>query len=106
MEDLFKSIYEGVTSGDWFLAAGAALSLVVMAARWALGKYWPSLTESDIKGVAITAALAGFGALATAWLAGKDAATGTTLIGAVKVWAAAVFAYVTAKKVIEAKKAS
>jgi hypothetical protein len=103
MEDLFRSIYDGVTAKDWFLVAGAALSLVVMGARWALAKWWPSLKESDIKGVAITAVLAGLGALANAWLADKRVASTETLLGAVKVWAAAVFAYVTAKKVIAAK---
>ncbi len=98
MEDLFKTIYQGVTAHDWFLVAGAALSLVVIGARWALAKWWPSLKESDIKGVLITAALAGLGALANAWLADKRIASTETLLGAVKVWAAAVFAYVTLKK--------
>lgn len=98
MEDLLKTVYSGVTSKDWFLVAGAALSLVVIGVRYLLAKKWPSLGESDLKGVLITAALAGFGALANAWLADERVASSVTAMGAVKVWAAAVFAYCTAKK--------
>lgn len=97
MEDLFRSIYQGVTAGDWFLVAGAALSLVVMGANWALDKWWPSANDTDIKRIAITALLSGLGALATVWLA-DETPDAETALGAVKVWAAAVFAYVTLRK--------
>lgn len=102
MEDLAREIYQGVTSKDWFLVAGAALSLVVMGARHLLAKKWPK-ADSDIYGVAIVAALAGFGGLANAWLADERVASSLTLLGAVKVWAAAVFAFVTTKKLVPAK---
>jgi hypothetical protein len=106
MDETFQQIYQGVTNKDWFLVAGAALSLVVLGVRWAIAKYWPSFKDSDIKGVAITATLAGIGALATAWLADERAASSVTLLGAVKVWAAAVFAYVTSKKLLAAKQSA
>jgi hypothetical protein len=106
MDDLFQTIYRGVTAKDWFLVAGAALMLATMGARWALAKYWPSLKESDVKAIAITAALSGLGALATAWLADERVATTTTLLGALKVWAAAAWMFVTSKKLLAAKAAA
>lgn len=106
MEDLFRTIYTGVTTKNWFLVAGAALSLVVLAAHWALDKWAPKWSDADWKRIAITAALSGFGAVATALLASKDVATTVTLMGAVKVWAAAVWAYVTARKLLPAKAAA
>lgn len=96
---LADETYRGIATGDWFLAAGGALSLVVLGTRWLLAKRWPTM-GSDLWGVAITAALAGFGALGHAWLADADPLGATTLLGAVKVWAAAVFAYVTTKKLV------
>lgn len=97
MEDLAQDLYRGVTNKDWFLAAGAVLSLVVLGVRYLLAKKWPKF-ESELWGVALVAGLAGLGALSNAWLADERVASTTTLLGAVKVWAAAVFAYVTAKK--------
>jgi hypothetical protein len=102
-ESLFQDIYAGVTSKDYFLIAGACLALVTMGARYLLAKKWPSV-ESDIKGVVLVAVLAGLGALSNAWLADERVASTLTLMGAVKVWAAAVFAYVTSKKLLDAKK--
>lgn len=102
--DLARELYRGVTSKDWFLVAGAALSLVVIGVRWLLAKKWPKV-EGEYYGIALVAALAGFGALGNAWLADERVASTVTLLGAVKVWAAAVFAYVTSKKLLAAKKA-
>lgn len=100
-DDLFAEAYRGIASGDWWLVAGAGLSLVVMGVRALLARRWPNF-DTDIGGVVLTAALAGFGALGHAWLAvgPEKVATATTLIGAVKVWAGAVFAYVTGKKLL------
>lgn len=103
MEDLAHSLYSGITGKDWFLVAGAALSLVALGVRYLLAKKWPRY-ESEIWGMAIVAGLAGFGALSTAWMADERVATTTTLLGALKVWAAAVFAYVTTKKTAAAIK--
>lgn len=94
---LLLELYRAVAIGSWFPAAGAALSLSVIGARWLLGKRWPALLVSDLWGVAITAGLAGFGALGHAWLADADIGA-TTLIGALKVWGFAVATFVTAKK--------
>ena len=102
MEDLFQTIYQGVVAKDWFLVAGAALSLVVLGANWALDKWWPKANDTDLKRVALTAVLSGIGALATVWLA-NESPDAETLKGALKVWAAAVFAYVTSKKLLGAK---
>lgn len=103
MEDLARDIYQGVTSGDWFLVAGAALSLVVIGARWLLAKKWPQV-EGKLYGVALVAVIAGIGALGNAWIADERIASTTTLLGALKVWAAAVFAYVTTKHALDASK--
>jgi hypothetical protein len=101
--DLAQDLYRGVTSKDWFLVAGAALSLVVLGVRWLLAKKWPKV-EGEYYGIALVAALAGLGALGNAWLADERLASSVTLLGAVKVWAAAVFSYVTTKKLLAAKK--
>lgn len=103
---LFQDIYDGVARRDYFLIAGAVLSLVVIGVRWALARYWPSLKQTDVKAIAITAALAGFGALANAWLADERVASTVTLVGAVKVWAAAAFYFVTSKKLIGSRSLS
>ena len=97
IEDLIKEAIRGYTDKDWFLVAGAALSLLVMGARWLLAKKWPSMGESDIKGVIVTALLAGMTALASTWLSNRSADS-ETLMGALRVWAGAVLVYVTTKK--------
>ena len=102
--DLAQDVYRGITTKDWFLVAGGILSLVTFGVRWLLAKKWPSV-EGKLYGVAIVAALAGLGALGNAWIADERLASTTTLMGAIKVWAAAVFAYVTAKKLFGAKTA-
>lgn len=103
IESLARTVFHGVASKDWFLVAGAALSLTAIGVRYLLVKKWPKF-EGQIWGVAIVAALAGFGALSNAWLADERLASTTTLMGAVKVWAAAVFSYVTTRRVLEAAK--
>ncbi len=98
-DDLARDVYRGIANKDWFLVAGAALCLVVIGARWLLAKKWPKV-ESELYGVALVAFLAGCGALGNAWLADERLASTMTLLGAVKVWAAAVFTYVTSKKLL------
>jgi hypothetical protein len=101
-DDLARDIYRGVTKKDWFLVAGGALALLVLGARLLLAKKWPKW-ESDRYGVLLVAVIAGAGGLANAWLADERLASTMTLMGAVKVWAAAVFAYVTTKKLLTPK---
>lgn len=97
IEDLVKEAIRGYTDKDYFLIAGAVLSLMVMGVRWLLAKKWPSMGENDIKGVLITAGLAGVTALAATWLSNRSADS-ETLMGALRVWAGAVLVYVTTKK--------
>jgi len=102
IQPLARAIFEGVTKKDYFLIAGAVLSLAVIGARWLLAKKWPKVTGTAY-GIAIVAVMAGLGALGNAWLADERVASTTTLMGALKVWAAAVFAYVTSKRIMEVK---
>src|SRR5690606_1982959 len=95
--ELFQNIYNAIASKDWFLVAGLALMLVVQGANWALAKWWPSANDTDVKKIAITAALSGLGALATAWAADRTPDV-ETLKGAIKVWAVAAWAYVVLRK--------
>ena len=98
-QETARTIYSAITAKDWFLLAGAVLSVVTLGARWLLAKKWPAV-EKEIYGVALVAVLAGLGGLANAWLADQRIASHETLMGALKVWAAAVFSYVTARKAI------
>lgn len=102
--DLARDVYRGVTTKDYFLVAGALLALVTLGVRWLLAKRWPTV-EKKIYGVALVAVLAGLGGLSNAWLADERIASTTTLLGALKVWASAVFAYVTTRKVLEGLRA-
>jgi len=99
LETLTGDLYRGIASKDWFLAIGAALSLLILGARWLLKKKWPSF-EKDRWGVALAAAMAGLTAMAAAWLADTPVDGATTLMGALKIFAAAVAAYVTGKKLL------
>lgn len=101
--ELAKDVYDGIARHDWFLVAGGALCLLVIGVRYLLAKKWPKFADGGIYGVAVVAALAGLGALGNAWIADERLASTTTLLGALKVWAAAVFAYVTAKQLLGAK---
>lgn len=92
-----KDLYRGITTKNWFLIAGAALSLLIFGARWLLARKWKSW-EKDRWGWFLAAAMSGLTAIATAWSADAPIASEQTLIGAVKLFAAAVFAYVTSKK--------
>lgn len=94
---LAQTLWGAIQSKDWFLAVGAALALVIHAARWLLKKKWPSF-EKDRWGWFLAAGISGFVAVATALLAGKDAAAAHTMVGALKIFAAAIATYVSTKK--------
>lgn len=94
---LAQTLWKAIQSKDWFLAVGAALALLIHGVRWLLKKKWEKF-EEDRWGWFLAAGLSGAVALATAWLAGKDAASSHTLIGALKILAAAIATYVTTKK--------
>ena len=85
--DLAEDTYRGITEGNWFLAAGAALALAVRVARPRLELRWPVLAQTKWR-VTVMAACAGLAGLAHAWWAGArpDA---ETLAGAFKVFVAA-----------------
>jgi len=96
-ESLAKAAYRAVTTKNWFLLAGVVLSIVALGVNYALKKQW-SVFGKDRIAWTVTGALAGVGALANAWLADAPLVTEQTFMGAVKVFAAAVFAYVSTKK--------
>lgn len=95
--DLAKRIYQGVTTKNWFLALGAALALLTHGVRWLLLKKWPTWSK-DRWGWALAGGMAGFTALSLAWMADASASSADTLLGALKLFASSVFAYVTTKK--------
>ncbi len=98
---LAQTLWSAIQSKDWFLAVGAGLALLIHLARWLLKKKWPSF-EKDRWGWMLAAGIAGLVALSTAWLANKDVASSHTLIGALKILAAAIATYVSAKKLTPA----
>lgn len=100
---LIDLAFRGIAEGNWFLVAGPVLAVVVYFARPVLGWRWPSLETSDRWGVAITAVLAGAGALAHAWIADEPMTEATTLLGALKVFVTAVASYVITKRVFAPK---
>lgn len=100
---LAKTLYNAIHSKDWFLAVGAACGLLIHLARWLLKKKWPSF-EKDRWSWALAAGISGLVALSTAWLAGETALEARSLIGAIKVFAGAVLAYVSAKKLVTPSK--
>lgn len=94
---LAQTLWKAIQSKDWFLAVGAGLALLIHLARWLLKKKWPAF-EKDRWGWMLAAGIAGFVAVTTALLAGKDAASSHTVIGAVKIFVAAIATYVSTKK--------
>jgi hypothetical protein len=96
-ESLLKAAYKAITEKDWFLLAGVALAAVGMLANWLLSKKWSVFKNDKVRWVTV-GVLAGLGGIMNAWLADEPAASSQTLLGALKVFAVAVFAYVSAKK--------
>ena len=99
-ESLLKAAYKAITTKDWFLLAGVGLAGIAMLANWALEKKWRIFGNSKVRWATV-GVLAGVGGLVHAWLAKVPIASSMTFIGALKVFAAAVFAYVSAKKLTE-----
>lgn len=77
------------------------LAGVALIVNFALSKKW-SVFENDKVRWATTAALAGIGGLVTAWIADEPVASAQTFVGALKVFAFAVFTYVSSKKLLAA----
>lgn len=99
-ETLAKDFYQAVTTKNWFLLAGVGLAAVISGARWLLSKRWPKWQESHY-GVFLAAAIAGVTTLSLAWLADEPMLSSHTALGALKLLAAAVMAYVFPKKVLQ-----
>ncbi len=94
-----QTALEAYHKKDWFMLAGALGAVVIAAVKWLLSKKWPQF-EEDHWGVMLAAGLSGLGALVASWYTGTDIASSHTLIGAVKLFAFAVAAYVSQKKII------
>jgi hypothetical protein len=95
---VIKDIAKAISTKDWFLLAGGILAAVIYAVRYTLAKKWPKWNESHY-GVFAAAGIAAITALAVAWTSGGDVASTHTLLGAVKLLAAATIAYVLPKKI-------
>jgi hypothetical protein len=108
LEALARIAYEAITAGHWWLLA----SVVVLAAVWALREYGvrlpvvgPKLAPTlahPVVAWALPSVVSALAALTLALAAGQP--VGVALLAALKVAAGAVFAYVGAKKVLEAQK--
>jgi hypothetical protein len=100
VEELFTAIYRAVTKDKvpWFMLAGAILSLLCWPIFYALESKWRWFAKDWVRygGVAV---LAGGIGLGNAWLAGVDP-DAMTLRGALLVFISAIWAHVTAKKIL------
>lgn len=92
-------LWKAITEKNWFLAAGAILSLLIGVGFPFLKKKWPEL-NADRLGYVTAAAVSGVTALVLAWTADAPIASSTTALGALKIFAAAVLAFVTKKKLV------
>lgn len=95
--DLAKDVAKAIQDKDWFMLAGAILAAIIYAARFGLAKKWPTWEQSHY-GVLLAAAISGITALALALIAGTDVASTHTLVGALKLMAAATLAYIVPTK--------
>jgi hypothetical protein len=93
-----QELYTAIVSKDWFLAAGVVVSILTWIGWTAVQKKWPN--AEDHHAIALMIGLAGLGAVGTALAAGgTSAATSShTLLGALKVFAAAAGTYALSKK--------
>lgn len=94
---LAQALWNAIQSKDWFMAVGVGVALLIHLARYLLKKKWPDF-EKDRWGWVLAAVISGVVAVAAAWMAGADAASSRTLIGALKVLASAIATYVSTKK--------
>ena len=104
---LAQTFSSGIQDKNWFLAIGAGVAMLVHLSKWLLKKKWPEFETKDRWGVALAAVIAGLVGLSAAWLAGEGGAfTGASWLGALKLFAAAVFSYVVPKKIAAAQPAA
>jgi hypothetical protein len=99
-ESLAQSFFKAITGKDWFMLAGVAIAGLTSLSLWLLAKKWPTWEQSHYK-VFMAAGFSGLTALSLAWLADEPAIGSHTLMGAVKLFAAATFAYVVPKKIVQ-----
>lgn len=98
---LAKALYDAIHSKDWFMAVGVATALLIHLLRYLLKKKW-SVFGNDKVAWVLAGAVSGLVALSAAWMAGKDGIAAHTLVGALKIFATAIAAYVSAKKLAPA----
>lgn len=96
---LAEELYRGITEKNWFLALGCALALLTHGVRWLLKKKSPKWAQ-DRWGYLLAAGMAGIVALSLAWMADASASSSDTWLGALKLFAASVLAYITSKKLV------
>ena len=99
-EDLAKDLYKAITTKDWFMLAGVGLAGIILGARALLKKKWPTWEKSHY-GVVLAAGISGLTAVTLALLASEPVAGSHTLLGALKLFAAATLAYVVPKKLAQ-----
>jgi hypothetical protein len=95
-QTLFREVYDAFAHKDWWLLGALGLVGVGFVVNTGLTKKWAFFRRDRVR-MAVVAALAAGGALVNAWLANvtPDEATAS---GAVKMFVAAVFAYMLKKK--------
>lgn len=99
VDEAASLIYKGVTNGDWFLVAGVGVTILCWMLLRALEKKWWQFGNDRVRWgtVGVVAGLLG---VVNAWISPDHSPDVETLIGAAKVFAAAVFAFYTAKKLV------
>lgn len=97
--DLAQDLFKAITAKDYWMIGGVMVAFVTIGVRWLLKKKWPTWDKSHY-GVLLAALLAGLTAVSLAWLAGKSASSADSLMGALKLFAAATVAYVVPKSII------
>lgn len=104
-----KAILDAVQSGNWWVVASGVVLVIVWALRTQLVKVWPAASgflSHPVVSVALPVLIAAAGGIMAAGASGTLtwALVAPILFKALNVGAGAVFAYVGAKKVTEAKK--
>lgn len=100
-------VYQGIVSGNWWLAAGAALTILVWALRKYGSKFFPKLApylKNPLVAFAMPVVLSCLGAVVDSLLAGKP--INVALQAAIKPAMAAVWFYVGKSKYDEVREAA
>lgn len=105
IDEMASAVYEGVTNGNWFLVAGLGVTLLCWLLLRALEKKWWQFGNDRVRWVTV-GVVAGLIGVANAYLSPDHSPDVETLIGTAKVFAAAVFAFYTAKKLVAPTNAS